>query len=64
MDKEVIYLVGDFDPSVLERWALSAEIMGYTIERTTFEGLKGLNNPIIILDDHGLNDLHLPGDIP
>lgn len=64
MDKEVIYLVGDFHPSTLERWTLWAQVTNRTIEHTTFEGLKGLNNPIIILDDHGLNDLHLPGDIP
>ena len=56
--------MGDFHPSTLERWTLWAEATNRTTERITFEGLKGLNNPIIIMDDHGLNDLYLPGDTP
>jgi len=62
MDKEVIYLMGDFHPSTLERWTLWAEATNRTTERIPFEELKGKHNPIIIMDDHGLNDLHLPGD--
>lgn len=65
--KEVIHLVGDFRPDVLQRWTQWAELTNRIIRVTTFEeldGLHGKTNPLIILDEHGLNDAHLPGDIP
>mgnify|MGYP003296851732 CR=1 FL=1 len=64
MTREVIHLVGDFSPAVLDRWTKWAEVTNRTIRHTTFEELDGVlhgsNEPIIILDEHGLNDLHLP----
>jgi hypothetical protein len=68
MTREVIHLVGDFKPSVLERWTLWAQIANYELRHTTMEELGdkiyGKTNPIIIFDDLGLNDLHLPGTPP
>ena len=64
MKREVIHLVGDFSPVVLERWTQWAQATNCIIRRTTFEELDGKLHgktcPIIILDEHGLNDLHLP----
>lgn len=67
MTREVIHLVGDFTPSVLKRWTLWAQVTNRDIRHTTLEELGGKlfgTNPIIIFDDHGLNDLHLPGTKP
>ena len=66
MDKEVIYLVGDFQSDVLKRWAKFAKLTNRDIKHISFEGipptLYGHRSPILIMDDHGFNDLHLPGD--
>lgn len=62
--KEIVHLVGTFKPDVLERWTLWAERTNRIIRHTTFQELDGKiyrhSSPIIILDDHGLNDLPLP----
>lgn len=65
--KEIIHLVGDFHPSVLERWALFAKLTNRTIKHTSMDELGTTyqgTSPIMILDDHALNDLPLPGDAP
>jgi len=58
--REIIHLVGDFQPAVLQRWRDWAELTNRDIRHTTYEELEALDNPIIILCDHGLNDLPLP----
>ena len=57
--QEVIHLVGDFRPDVLERWKQFAELTNRTVRHTTYAELPKLerDNPVIIFDDHGLNDL-------
>lgn len=66
MSQEVIYLVGDFSPAVLERWTEWAQRTNRIIKVSSFEELDSLEhtNPCFILDEHGLNDLHLPGFPP
>lgn len=57
--QEVIYLVGDFTPATLKRWEDWAAVTDRTIKRISFEEIPE-NNPIIILDEHGLNHCPLP----
>lgn len=66
MTKEVIHLVGDFQPSVLERWTLFAQLTNRTIKHIKMDELDGFSNtsPILILCDDALNNAHLPGDTP
>lgn len=66
MEQEVIYLVGDFRPDILERWTDWAKLTGRTIQHSSFEEIDRIcgTNPLIILDEHGLNELSLPGDTP
>ena len=64
--KEVIHLVGDFRPSVLERWVLFASLTNRTIKHISMDQIDTLqgHSPLLILDDHALNHAHLPGTQP
>lgn len=62
--QEVIYLVGDFRSDVLERWTLFAQRTNHMIKHITFDDVDKLENPILIVDHHGLNHAHLPGTLP
>jgi hypothetical protein len=60
-EKEVIYLIGDFRPDVLERWTKFAELTNRIIQHTSYADLPALveqdQSLLIILDHHGLNEL-------
>ena len=58
-EKEVMLLIGDFRPDVLERWKQFAEATNRVVEHhVTFDCIKGREGMLIILDEHGIN--HLP----
>lgn len=61
--RESLHLVGNFRPDVLDRWKAFAELTDRDIRYTTFAELNndiaGHPSRIIILDDHGLNELEL-----
>lgn len=61
IEKEVIHLIGDFRPDVLERWTQFAELTNRIIKHSTYEELKVLDDLhlLIIMDSHGLYDLTL-----
>jgi hypothetical protein len=59
IEKEVIYLIGDFRPDVLERWTQFAELTNRIIKHSSYEEIKmhGDKSLLIIMDHHGLNEL-------
>lgn len=62
--REYIHLVGNFRPDVLERWKQFAELTNRDIKYTTAEELAAFQaqprgGPIIVMDEHGLNELVL-----